>query len=153
MWKGMENCARKWCLFLCTILYEVTFGRFARCVGVKPKINPDYDLWPLDHLKGSKCSATLYCISECYVTPKSRKIRASMWAIPDRRYSGTRVCWQCLKKLCRVSGVLERRAALWRYYEVGFWAHRHATHIGWKNKNAIRNNDLKSTINSLYSSG
>ena len=25
MWKGMENCARKWCLFLCTILFEVTW--------------------------------------------------------------------------------------------------------------------------------
>ena len=29
MLKGMENCARKWCLFLCTILFMVTlaFGK------------------------------------------------------------------------------------------------------------------------------
>ena len=25
MWKSIENCARKWCLFLCTILFEVTW--------------------------------------------------------------------------------------------------------------------------------
>ena len=25
MWKGMENCARKRCLFLCTILFQVTW--------------------------------------------------------------------------------------------------------------------------------
>ena len=24
MWKGSENCAIKWCLFLCTVLFEVT---------------------------------------------------------------------------------------------------------------------------------
>ena len=28
MGKGMENCARKWCLFLCTIVFEVTLRRF-----------------------------------------------------------------------------------------------------------------------------
>ena len=26
MWKGMKNCARKWCIFLCTILFEVTWA-------------------------------------------------------------------------------------------------------------------------------
>ena len=26
MWKSMKNCARKWCLFLCTILFEVTWA-------------------------------------------------------------------------------------------------------------------------------
>ena len=26
MWKGMENYARKWCLFLCTIFFEVTWA-------------------------------------------------------------------------------------------------------------------------------
>ena len=26
MWKGMENCARKWCPFLCSILVEVICG-------------------------------------------------------------------------------------------------------------------------------
>ena len=26
MWKGMENCARKRCLFLCTILFQVTWA-------------------------------------------------------------------------------------------------------------------------------
>ena len=26
MWKGMENCARKWWVFLCTILFEVTWA-------------------------------------------------------------------------------------------------------------------------------
>ena len=25
MWKGIENCARIWCLFMCTILFEVTW--------------------------------------------------------------------------------------------------------------------------------
>ena len=30
MWKGIENCARKWCLFLCTILFEVT-RHFVKC--------------------------------------------------------------------------------------------------------------------------
>ena len=27
----MENYARKWCLCLCAILFEVTLGRFERC--------------------------------------------------------------------------------------------------------------------------
>ena len=31
MWKGMENCARKWCLFLCTILFEVTWVFWKMC--------------------------------------------------------------------------------------------------------------------------
>ena len=26
MWKGIENCARKWCLFLCTILFQVSWA-------------------------------------------------------------------------------------------------------------------------------
>ena len=26
MWKSMKNCARKWCLFSCTILFEVTWA-------------------------------------------------------------------------------------------------------------------------------
>ena len=26
MWKGMQNCAKKWFLFLCTILFEVTWA-------------------------------------------------------------------------------------------------------------------------------
>ena len=32
MWKGMENCARKWCLFLCTILFEVTWAFGKMCL-------------------------------------------------------------------------------------------------------------------------
>ena len=31
MWKGIENCARKWCLFLCTILFEVTWVFWKMC--------------------------------------------------------------------------------------------------------------------------
>ena len=31
MWKGMENCARKWCLFLRTILFEVTWPFCKMC--------------------------------------------------------------------------------------------------------------------------
>ena len=31
MWKGLENCARKWCLFLCTILFEVTWALWKMC--------------------------------------------------------------------------------------------------------------------------
>ena len=26
MWKGMDNCSRKWCLLLCTILFQVTWA-------------------------------------------------------------------------------------------------------------------------------
>ena len=32
MRKGMENCARKWCLFLCTILFQVTWAFWKMCL-------------------------------------------------------------------------------------------------------------------------
>ena len=31
MWKGIENCARKWFLFLCTILFDVTWPFCKMC--------------------------------------------------------------------------------------------------------------------------
>ena len=31
MWKGMENCSGKWCLFLCTILFKVTWAFCKMC--------------------------------------------------------------------------------------------------------------------------
>ena len=31
MWRGMENCATKWCLFMCTILFEVTWAFCKLC--------------------------------------------------------------------------------------------------------------------------
>ena len=37
MWKGIENCARKWCLFLCTILFEVTWAFWKMCCTKKGK--------------------------------------------------------------------------------------------------------------------
>ena len=45
MWKGMENCAREWCLYLCTILLEVTLAfwkmwdikYFPKCLPFKEK--------------------------------------------------------------------------------------------------------------------
>ena len=42
MWKGMENCARKWCFFLCTIFW----GHLGvlQDVGVHTK---RHDIWGL----------------------------------------------------------------------------------------------------------
>ena len=34
MWKGMKNCARKWCLFLCTILFVITWAFCKMCMGL-----------------------------------------------------------------------------------------------------------------------
>ena len=34
MWKGIENCARKWCLFLNTIWFEVTCAFWNMCLVI-----------------------------------------------------------------------------------------------------------------------
>ena len=38
MWKSMKNCGWKWCLFLCTILFEVTCVFFKMCFVVTLKL-------------------------------------------------------------------------------------------------------------------
>ena len=84
MWKGMECCARKWCLFLCTILFEVArafcrmwSGFLARCVSHLQKKSACYELTYL--MQYTTQANTTYNFTFLHTAVAAMLVASSLW--------------------------------------------------------------------------